>query len=119
MSFVRTNNLKNRLYITLKDWDPVNRSAYVQDIESACRDLVFGFSCLIVLTKNGLVRQIDKDLLFCTTDLISAYGAAKVVVVRKPSATMRIFRESPFSVHSFFPIEQASSIKEAESILDN
>jgi hypothetical protein len=118
MPDIRLNSLKNRLYITLKNWDQINRYTYVQNIESACRTLVFGFTCLIVLKKNGMIRQKDKDLLFSTADLISAYGAAKVVIVKKTGKSTSMFERSPLSIHSFFRIKQALNIKEAENILD-
>jgi len=76
------------------------------------------FTCLIVLKKNGLVRQKDKDLLFSTTDLISAYGAGKIVYVRKTSDNPYAPRPNPFKFQTFVPVEHAVTIKEAENILD-
>jgi len=43
MPNVRINSLKNRLYITLRDWEQADMCAYVQKIESACKELASGF----------------------------------------------------------------------------
>jgi len=118
MPDVKVNACKNRLYITLEDWDPTHMAAYVQNIESACRVLSSGFSCLMVLRKNGLIRQKDKDLLFSTTDLISAYGAGKVVYVKKPNDTVSASWLNQFYIQLFIPVEIASNMEEAEAILN-
>ena len=118
MPDVKANSAKNRLYISLDDRDPANMFEYVEDIESACRALSFGFSCLMVLRKNGLIHQKDKDLLFSTTDLISAYGAGKIVYVKKPNDTISASWLNQFYIQPFIPVEIASNIDEAENILD-
>jgi len=118
MPDVKVNTSKNRLYITLEDWDPTHMLAYVQNIESACRILSSGFSCLMVLRKNGLIHQKDKDLLFSTTDLISAYGAGKIVYVKKPNDTISASWLNQFYIQPFIPVEIASNMEEAEAILN-
>ncbi len=118
MPNIKISGLKNRLYITLRDWDQADMLAYVEKIESACKALASGFTCLLVLQKNGLIRQKDKDLLFNTTDLISAYGASKVAYVRKTNGNPRMSRLSPLNFQTFIPVEHALTIKEAEDILD-
>jgi len=119
MPDVKVNASKNRLYITLENWDPTHMFAYVQNIESACRVLSSGFSCLMVLRKNGLIHQKDKDLLFSTTDLISAYGAGKVVYVKKPNDTTSTSWLTQFYIQPFIPVEFASNVEEAEGILNS
>jgi len=119
MPDVKVNASKNRLYITLENWDPNNMFAYVQSIEAACRVLSSGFSCLMVLRKNGLIHQKDKDLLFSTTDLISAYGAGKVVYVKKPNDNTSASWLSQFYIQPFIPVEFASNVEEAEGILNS
>ena len=119
MPDVKVSASENRLYIILEDWDPANMLAYVQNIESACRVLSSGFSCLMVLRKNGLIRQKDKDLLFSTTDLISAYGAGKVVYVKKPNDTTSTSWLSQFYIQPFIPVDVASNMEEAEAILND
>lgn len=118
MPAVRNNLIKNRLYITLRDSDQADMCAYVQKIESACQTLTSGFTCLLVLQTNGMIRQKDKDLLFNTTGLISAYGASKVAYVRKTSGNPSMSRLSPFNFQTFTPVAHALNIKEAEDILD-
>ncbi|MFH1990784.1 MAG: hypothetical protein ABIK98_00040 [Pseudomonadota bacterium] len=44
MHDVKINPKKNRLYITLGDLDCNEITAYVNKIESACKDLVPGFT---------------------------------------------------------------------------
>ena len=118
MPNVKINALKNRLYITLRDWEQADMRAYVQKIESACQALSPGFTCLFVLHKKGLIHQKNKDLLFRTTDLLSAYGASKVAYVRKTNGNSSMSRLSPATFQPFIPVEHALNIKEAENILD-
>jgi hypothetical protein len=118
MPEVQINLLKNRLYITLEDWDQGDMPVYVQKIESACKALVPGFTCVAVLRKNGLIRQIDKDLLFNTTDLISAYGVSKVAYVRNNQTKENAMPSISINIHSYVPVHYAPNINEAEAILD-
>ncbi|MBC8431961.1 MAG: hypothetical protein H8D96_08570 [Desulfobacterales bacterium] len=118
MPNIKISGLKNRLYITLRDWEQADMCAYVQKIESACKALASGFTCLLIMQKNGLIRQKDKDLLFNTTDLISAYGAGKVAHVVKTKENSKRYWLNPLYIKTFIPIEHALSTKEAEEILD-
>ncbi len=118
MPAVRINPIKNRLYITLRGRDPVDVNAYVQKIESACNALAPSFTCLLVLETNKMIRQKDKDLLFNTTDLISAYGAGRVVYVGKTKDHPKDYKIDPIYFQTFIPIEHARSTTEAEAILD-
>jgi len=119
MPKVQINLLKNRLYITLNDWNQGDMPVYVQKIESACRALVPGFTCVAVLRKNGLLRQIDKDLLFNTTDLISAYGVSKVAYVRDNQAEEIEIPSININQHSYVPVHCTTDVNEAEAILDD
>jgi len=65
-----------------------------------------------------MIRQKDKDLLFNTTDLISAYGAGRVAYVGKTKDHPQGFRINPVYFQTFIPIEHARSTAEAEAILD-
>lgn len=118
MPEVQIDLLKNRLYITLEDWDQGDMPVYVRKIESACKALVPGFTCVAVLRKNGLIRQIDKDLLFNTTDLISAYGVSKVAYVRQNHAEENELPSISINLHSYVPVHCAPNVNEAEAILD-
>jgi hypothetical protein len=73
----------------------------------------------MVLRKNGLIHQKDKDLLFSTTDLISAYGAGKIVYVKKPNDTTSSSWLTQFYIQPFIPVEIASNMEEAEAILNS
>jgi hypothetical protein len=115
---VQTNPVKNRLYITLGDKDYIDIPMYVDQIESACKYLAPGFTCVAILNKEGLIRQKDQDLLFNTADLVYAYGAHKIVYVRKSNHQPELFQRS--LVNSQIPgsVENATDIQEADDILD-
>lgn len=115
---VQTNPVKNRLYITLGDKDNIDIPAYVDQIETACRYLAPGFTCVTVLTKKGLIRQKDQDLLFHTADLLYAYGARKIVYVSKPNHNSELFQQSLMNFQLAATVENVSNIQEADEILD-
>ncbi len=115
---IQTNPIKNRLYITLGDKDYIDIPVYVNQIESACRYLAPGFTCVAVVNKKGLIRQSDEDLLFNTTDLIYAYGARKIVYVIKNNRNSSLFQRSPMNFQIAATVENATNIQEAEEILD-
>ena len=115
---VQTNPVKNRLYITLGDKDTIDIPVYVDQIESACRYLAPGFTCVAVLNKKGLIRQKDQDLMFNTADLVYAYGARKIVYVRNPDHNSELFQRGLMNCRIVAAVENASNIQEAEEILD-
>jgi hypothetical protein len=118
MHDVQINPIKNRLYITLKDCNYSDLTAYVNQIENACKYLVLGFTCLILLNRKGLLRQSDKDLLFNTADLVYSYGASKIVNVQKSNNSSGFLRRSLIGFQTDFPLENAENIRQAEDILD-
>lgn len=93
--------------------------AYVQKIESACQALAPGFTCLFVFRNKGLSHRKNKDLLFNTTDLLSAYGACKIAYVRTSKENPKRYWLNPLNIQTFIPIEYALNTKEAEEILDS
>jgi len=115
---VQINSIKNRLYITMGDLKSADIAAYVNKIESACRSLASGFTCLTVLNKKGLIRQREKDLLFITMGLIYAYGASKTVCVRENNDNSGFFQRNLKDFQTDFTMENAKNIQEAEDILD-
>lgn len=118
MHDVHINPLKNRMYIILKDGNTKDIRAYVNTIENACGDLPYNFSCVVVLDKKGIVRQSDIDLLFNTMDLIYAYGADRIILVRKNGDSHDFFQPNLLNFKTCFTIENAMDIQEAENILD-
>lgn len=118
MHHVHINPIKNRMYIILKDGNTSNIKAYVDKIENACGDLPYNFSCVVVLDKKGIVRQSDIDLLFNTVDLIYAYGADIIILVRKNNGNSDFFQPNLLNFKTCFTVENAMDIQEAESILD-
>ena len=119
MHYIRIDAIKNRLYINLGIDERIDVADYVNELENACKYLIPGFTCLIDLNKKKMVRQSDKDLLFNTADLVYAYGAGKIIHIRKNDETMDIFKKSKTSYHNFFPVEIAQNIQEAENILES
>ncbi len=115
---VQTNPVKNRLYIILGDKDCIDIPVYVEQIETACRYLAPGFTCVAVLTKKGLIRQKDQDLLFNTADLVYAYGARKIVYVSKSNHNSELFQQSLMNFQLAATVENVSNIQEADKILD-
>ena len=118
MHDVHINPIKNRMYITLKGGIKNDLKEYVDKIENACEDLPFNFSCVVVLDKKGIVRQSDIDLLFNTMDLIYAYGAGRIIFVRKNNDNSNFFPSDLYHFKTCFTVENAVDIKEAETILD-
>ena len=116
---VRVNLLKNRMYIFLNDAIEGNTKAYVNAIENACQDLISNFSCVAVLDKKRIVRQSDIDLLFDTVNLIYAYGADRIILVKKDNDALDFFRPYLFDFQSDVKVENAINIQEAENILEN
>ena len=118
MHDVHINPIKNRMYITLKGGIKNDLKEYVDKIENACEDLPFNFSCVVVLDKKGIVRQSDIDLLFNTMDLIYAYGAGRIIFVRKNNDSSNFFPSDLYHFKTCFTVENAMDIQEAEAILD-
>lgn len=121
MHAVKINPKKNRLYITLGDVDHTDIKKYVSEIESACKRLVPGFTCLTVLNRQGTVRQNENDLLFNTTDLVYAYGAsqiAHVAHVKQNNNTSGLNPLKLMRLQSYYPVVKAKNKQEAEKILD-
>jgi len=94
---IRINKLKNRLYIFLQVWIPTELPAFVRKLESACLALIPGFTCLAVIPSSGLDHRRDQDLFSNTMDLISAYGAKKVVCVKAAGEKLSGRRSNPAS----------------------
>ncbi len=118
MHHVHINPIKNRMYVILKDGNTIDTSVYVNAIENACGNLVYSFSCVVVLDKKGIVRQGDIDLLFNTVDLIYAYGADRIIFVRKNNGNSDFFQANLWNFKTCFTVENAMNIQEAENILD-
>ena len=119
MHHVYINPLKNRMYITLRDGNKGDIKAYVNTIENACGDLPYNFSCVVILDKKEIVRQSDIDLLFNTMDLIYAYGAGRIILVRKNNGNSDFFQPNLLNFKTCFTVENAVNIQEAENILDH
>jgi hypothetical protein len=118
MHHVHINPIKNRMYIILKEGISSDVRAYVDKIENACGDLPYNFSCVVVLDKTGTVRQSDIDLLFNTVDLIYAYGADRIILVRNNDGNSPFFYPDLLNFKTCFTVENAMDIQDAENKLD-
>jgi len=110
---------KNRLYLIMNSSDRVEIKSCVEKIEEACKILVPGFTCIVAFPKNGTLKQRDEDLLFHIEDLIYAYGAKKVVRVRRNGSAIDRFHTPMFYIQPTYFAENAATIEEAEEILDS
>jgi hypothetical protein len=120
MSEIKIDIQKNRLYLTLTVWKQSDMPAYVRKIESACRTLNPGFTCLTVFRKKGRLSRKDNDLFFNTTGLISAYGASRVVIIHKEKGGRRNGLSAiPRDYKALIPVQRALNKKQAENILDD
>lgn len=119
MPDIRINKLKNRLYIFLQVWIPTELPDFVRKLESACLALIPGFTCLAVIPPSGLDHRRDRYLFSNTVDLISAYGAKKMVCVNAAGEQISARLTSiPMSFQSRIPVKQAANLKEAEELLN-
>ena len=116
MPEIKINPWKNRLYITLQDWRQADMPDYVEKVETACNELVPGFTCMTVFKNGRDLGTRDRNLLMDTTDLISAYGASCVVWVNKNAPRSRISGYS--AKQTRIPVEAAPDIESGENILD-
>jgi hypothetical protein len=118
MHDIHINPIKNRMFIILEDGNTIDTAAYVNAIENACKNLAYNFSCVAVLDKKGIVRQRDIDLLFNTVDLIYAYGAERIILVRKNNGNSDFFQPDLLNFKAYFTVENAMDVQEAENMLD-
>ena len=99
---------------------PTERPGFVRTLESACLALIPGFTCLAVIPSSGLDHRCNRDFFSNTMDLISAYGAKKVVCV---NAAGEQFSERlasiPMSFQSRISVKQAADLKKAEDLLSD
>ena len=119
MHEIKADFIKNRLYIIFRESDKAEMNAYVDRIEQVCKKLLPGFTCIAVFPRNEDPDQTELDLLFNTEDLIYAYGAMKIVRVKKSSRTLARFRKIWLKIQSNIAVEDVTTVQEAEKLLDN
>lgn len=119
MHEIKADFLKNRLYITLRESDGTKMNSYVNEIEHACKELTPGFTCIAVFPGGNAPQQKDHDLVMNTKDLIYAYGAVKIVRVRKSGSAAILVKRAGLNMPGNIKVEDATTIQEAEKILDD
>ncbi|MFZ0243821.1 MAG: hypothetical protein WAL90_19430 [Desulfobacterales bacterium] len=118
MQDIRINKLRNRLYIYFQNRIPAQVPVFVRKLEESCQALIPGFTCLAVIPLNGFECRSSRDFFIHTTDLISAYGAKKMVCVRVAgSAPCGRRAPLPASVHAGLPLIPAADFKEVEKLM--
>ena len=118
MHHIHINPMKNRMYIVLDEGNRDDIIDFVNAIENACGDLAHNFSCVAVFDTKENIRQSDIDLLFNTVDLVYAYGAGRIVLVGKNSGNSDVLQQNLFNLKTWFTVENAEDIQEAENMLD-
>lgn len=118
MNEIVIDQRKNRLYVSMDTCETGEIKRCVEKIEDACRMLVPGFTCILVFLADESAKQRHGDLLFHIEDLIYAYGAKKIVRVRKKENILDRASAPSFYLHPEYFTENAATIKEAEKILD-
>lgn len=116
---IKINGKKNRLYVTLKEPESIEMKGYIKKIEYACKKLVAGFTCITRIYGDGLVKLKVQDLLFSMEELIFTYGVSKVIRVTKMKSSLFFWKENALINRPEYRIEHASTLYEAERILDN
>ena len=118
MHHIHINPMKNRMYIVLDEGNKNDITDFVNAIENACGNLAYSFSCVAVFDIKENIRQSDIDLLFNTVDLVYAYGAGRIVLVGKNSGNSNVLQQNLFNLKTWFTVENARDIQEAENMLD-
>ncbi len=116
---IKINEKKNRLYVTLKELESIEMKRYIQKIESACKKLVAGFTCITRIYGDGLSKLKVQDLIFSMEDLIFTYGVSKVIRVTKMKSSLFLWKENALNSRPEYRVEHAPTLNEAERILDN
>lgn len=119
MHEIKADFIKNRLYIIFSESDRTEMNVYVDKIEQVCKKLLPGFTCIAVFPRNEAPKQKELDLLFNTEDLIYAYGAKKIVRVKKSGRPLARFRKIWLKIQSNIEVEDVTTVQEAEKILDS
>ena len=118
MHKIKTDPIKNILYIHFGKSDRTVMKAYANQIEQACKKLIPGFSCIEVFSKNDSIKQKDNDMLFSTEDLILAYGASHIVRVGRFGESLVQFQSIWMNMQGNIKVENAATLQEAETILN-
>ncbi|MGD2270634.1 MAG: hypothetical protein PVI06_09570 [Desulfobacterales bacterium] len=116
---VRTDFKKNRLYFTLVDPSRKELSKALKEVEKLCLTLQPNFTCLTDMRHCIPITEEARDLFAKKQNRMWGLGVGKTVrVVLDSDAGMSIM-QSLRSITAPYQTDYATSIPEAEIILDN
>ena len=115
---IKTDLKKNRLYITLNEKRRARIEQVLPHIETACRQLISGFTCVAGFSKNHIARAQTEDLFQKVQDILLKYGVSRLVRVKKEVREGERLQMEMLGIKHGYPITYASNIRQAEKILD-
>jgi hypothetical protein len=119
MHNVRADTGKNRLYVTIgRLEDETEMATVVEKVEKACTVLSPGFDCLTDLREYEVEDDIHEEYIYRAQRAMVDAGLRKVVRVRKQFGSMGHFQFDKTSVRVGYHAQNATSIEEAELLLD-
>jgi len=110
---------KNRLYLDVGQVESARMESVLQEIGTACDQLVYGFTCVPIFHKSNVVGPDNEDFILKVQDLLYSKGCSRVVRVREKDMDLVQRQYEMVSLKHGYEIEYAESLEEAEAILDN
>jgi hypothetical protein len=109
---------KNRLYISVGESNGYRLASLLADADAACRLLDSRFTCLIHFRKGCLLCSDEERVIFQLQDTLGSHGVGKAVYVRSEGSVLGRFQLEMLHIHSECPGQNASSLEEAETLLE-
>lgn len=120
MNRIRADIRKNRIYICLEQGTRDDVKNIVMEIETECRKLQRGFSCLTDIRNYTPVAESDEDLLIQAQIILWQAGMTKVVrVVSRSSERGQMQLEKASRLSAGYSASAVDSLEEAEELLDS
>ena len=117
---VRADAKKNRLYITIGEMmEDAEMEGLVNEIEHEIQKLEKGFDCITDLQGYELRSASAEDFIFRAQKILADAGMSHVVRVIKRFGSIAHFQFDNISVSVGYHAQNASSLEEAEKILDS
>lgn len=116
---VRTDFKKNRLYFTLVDPSKKELNKALKEVEKLCLTLQPNFTCLTDMRHCIPITEEAKDLFAKKQNTIWGLGVGKTVRVVLDSDAGMSTMHSLRAITTQYQTDYATSIPEAETILDN
>jgi len=116
---IKTDTKKNRIIITIGKLEgEAEIKALAQSVQSACRELKKGFTCITDLRKYAVMDdQFEKYVQETQAAMIEA-GLSSVVRVRRETGLLGHFQFDNASSQVGYHAQNVTTMEEAEKILD-